>query len=40
VFAAPIASRCIEQFLSGGVTRPLVPDTTVVAVLPTGAIGD
>jgi penicillin-binding protein 2 len=40
VFAAPIASRCIEQYLSGGVSRPLLPDTTAVATLPSDDIGD
>lgn len=40
VFAAPVASRCIEQYLSGSVTRPMVPDTTAVAALRSSGVGD
>ena len=40
VYAAPIASRCIEQFLSGSVNRPMRVDTTAVAAAATPGIGD
>lgn len=38
VYAAPIASRCIEQFLLGTVSRPMKPDT--LAAAPGAQAGD
>lgn len=40
VYAAPIASRCIEQFLSGSVTRPLPPEPAPVAQTADPEVGD
>ncbi len=40
VYAAPVASRCIEQYLFGNVTRPIRVDTTAVAAAQLSGAGD